>query len=292
MTEHNDSNGKTRNAYCRILGRSKIHKTDCNYVKNTKQKVVSVELQKDFPDKNKFCKVCASQSGKGKLKKRKNDESLVYSVVIDLEMCEIPRRNRKVFKRKNEIIQIGAVMLNQEMEIISEFSTYVKPEFGEITFAIYNLTGITESMLKSAPSLDTALKMLEAWMNQKVRCIYAWSENDYYQMLFEITGKGLLTVENEALLDMEWIDYQKSFGDRFEMERCVSLEEALNLAEINIEGQLHNGLDDAYNTALLIRKLEQNPDYKLAGCFVRDENITLCYSLGDLLASIKLGAEG
>lgn len=35
------------------------------------------------------------------------------------------------------------------------------------------------------------------------------------------------------------------------------------LCDIEPDGRLHDGLDDARNTARLIEKLQKNPDYKL-----------------------------
>ena len=49
-------------------------------------------------------------------------------VVIDLEMNEINKKSEVRDICKNEIIEIGAVMLDDNLTEISSFRTYVKPE--------------------------------------------------------------------------------------------------------------------------------------------------------------------
>ena len=86
-------------------------------------------------------------------------------VVVDLEMCKVPYSNRKKeFHGANETIQIGAVLLNEKYEVVDEFNTYVRPEFGSLDWFITNLTGITSKDLKSAPTMREAMKAFIAWI--------------------------------------------------------------------------------------------------------------------------------
>lgn len=56
------------------------------------------------------------------------------------------------------------------------------------------------------------------------------------------------------------------------------------LAEIEFQGHAHNGLDDALNTAFLIEKLEQNPDYVLRERIqLKTDEEELTFTIGDLL---------
>ena len=86
-------------------------------------------------------------------------------VVVDLEMCKVPYLNRKKeFHGANETIQIGAVLLNENYEVVDEFNTYVRPEFGSLDWFITNLTGITPKDLKSAPTMREAMKAFIFWI--------------------------------------------------------------------------------------------------------------------------------
>ena len=52
-------------------------------------------------------------------------------LVIDLEMCNVPRDYRsRSYKYANETIQIGAVLLDEEFKRIGTLSQYVHPQGG------------------------------------------------------------------------------------------------------------------------------------------------------------------
>lgn len=53
-----------------------------------------------------------------------------YYVVIDLEMCRVPKTQRKHYRNKQEIIQIGAALMDSDLNVIDTYSEYVKPEYG------------------------------------------------------------------------------------------------------------------------------------------------------------------
>ena len=54
-------------------------------------------------------------------------------VIVDLEMCKVPKPMRtEKYHWSSETIQIGAVLVNENLEIIDEFNSYVHPEYGSI----------------------------------------------------------------------------------------------------------------------------------------------------------------
>lgn len=70
-------------------------------------------------------------------------------VCVDLEMSKLnPSERRLVPSLRYEIIQIGAVLLDENYNVISEFSSYVKPHFSFVNSEIKNLTGISNTTLK------------------------------------------------------------------------------------------------------------------------------------------------
>lgn len=183
-------------------------------------------------------------------------------VVLDVEMCRVQMRSTR-FPYRHEIIQIGAVKLNDSYEIVDEFSTYVRPRYGKVDFFIKDLTGITEQMVKQAPDIEEALQRMVQWVGEDGADFYSWSDTDYYQIRNEILCKCQENVCWDLLLNQtNWVDYQAKFSERLESPRALKLAEALDLAEIDPEGHLHDGLADAYNTARLIAKLETQKDYR------------------------------
>ena len=50
----------------------------------------------------------------------------MFHLVLDLEMCRVPKHYRsKAYKYANEIIQIGAVLLDEEFEIIGKLNQLI-----------------------------------------------------------------------------------------------------------------------------------------------------------------------
>ena len=50
-------------------------------------------------------------------------------VIVDLEMCKVPKPMRtEKYHWSSETIQIGSVLINENLEIIDEFNSYVHPE--------------------------------------------------------------------------------------------------------------------------------------------------------------------
>ena len=90
-----------------------------------------------------------------------------------------------------------------------------------------------------------------------------------------------------------WNDCQKTFSNKMEKKRAYSLEEALIAANIIQEGQAHDGLSDAYNTALLFAKMAKEPHLKLNPIYeeARSEKVNhLTVSMGEFFGKIDLSS--
>ena len=212
-------------------------------------------------------------------------------LVIDLEMCKVPRDYRsKRYKYANETIQIGAVLLDEEFKRIGTLSQFVHPEHGVIDYFIENLTGIKNVQVKHAPRLQEALLHMLNWIGDREYKVYAWSGSDRAQILHEIKAKNIVDEKIASFMEeSRWVDYQDIFMKRYEMSRKMSLEEAMGRADIDPEGRFHDGLNDAVNTGLLIEKLELNPDYQLVSYEMPEKpSEHLSSSLGELFVGMEL----
>ncbi|MDD3417398.1 MAG: exonuclease domain-containing protein [Clostridia bacterium] len=187
-----------------------------------------------------------------------------YYLVLDLEMCMVKgSAKKKMHGMTQEIIQIGAVLLNKENHIIDEFSTYVKPEFGKLNDFISELTGITEDKLEEASCLRTALMKFVQWIGDRDVTVLSWSDSDYYQLIREMRVKKIKHHKIQDLLD-EWLDFQKSFDDMLGLHRQYALEDAMEIGHIRPIGRMHDGLCDAYNTARILAKIQRQPAFQLS----------------------------
>ena len=211
-------------------------------------------------------------------------------VVVDLEMCRVPQEKRKTgFRWANETIQIGAVLLNEQYEVIDEFNEFVSPEYGCLDWYITRLTGITSRDLKDAPKMQDALIRFIDWIPEDGLAV-SWSDNDLKQIRHEAEAKNIEDSRLNRIIGT-WIDCQKMFSDRLQDKRIYKLSEALIAADIIQEGQEHNGLIDAINTAKLFSKMMKEPEMKLNSIFTNarsEEVVPLSFSIGDLFSNLQL----
>ncbi len=178
-------------------------------------------------------------------------------IVVDLEMNNIRRRSEVRKICTNEIIEIGASMLDENLWEIGKFQIYVKPEYNDVIVPkISKLTGITNEMVANAPTFSVAFKQFTDWcLNIKDDVmIYAWSNTDHSQVMKEIQLKQYkLSEEEHKLMEHGWTDFQNEFDIHLGFERQISLKLALDMAGIDFNGRQHDALDDARNTAKLLR---------------------------------------
>ncbi len=184
-------------------------------------------------------------------------------VVLDLEMCRISKAlMSKDYKWSRETIQIGAILLDDDYNVVKKFSTFVRPEYGRLDPFIINLTGITKENVYTAPTYREAMEKFLRWLPEGEVSFVAWSRADRQQIEKESELKGLDEATMNRLMGA-WIDCQELFDEKMNVSYQYSLEEALIASDICTEGRAHDGLVDAYNTALLFAKLRKDPEFEL-----------------------------
>lgn len=210
-------------------------------------------------------------------------------VIVDLEMCNVPKSvKREVYDCRNELIQIGAVAVDESYNITDTFMTYVRPRFGVIDKYIERLTGITKNDVKNAPDAKQALESFFAWLPADATLV-SWSESDEHQIRREAEAKGIVIEEMDERFE-NWIDCQKTFSERVNNDRHYKLSEALILANVNYDDGEHDALVDAKNTALLFIKMEKEPVLTLNPYMTTSEEKLTFSPFADLLAKFNMTA--
>lgn len=198
-------------------------------------------------------------------------ENIEKYIVLDLEMCDVPSgEKREVFNSPKELIQIGAVMLDSEYNIIDHFDMLVKPEYGVITPSIQKLTGISPKDVQNATDTENALALFEKWIPEN-SILVTWSENDARQLDDELYFKDICLNKLYDFLD-DYIDCQEIFSEKMETNRVYQLSEALAIANIDYDENIHNAHADAYNTALLFKKLQTENKLTLSPYYFTSAN--------------------
>ena len=178
-------------------------------------------------------------------------------IFLDFEMNPIPRENREARAIVlGEIIQIGAVKLNEDYQLTDRFSLNVRPEYSPIMPHITELTGIQQSDVDGAPLLRDAIGQFTAWILEgseqgdgKVR-IYAWSNSDWRQFSGECKLKNIPIPKCYN----RWMDFQRVYTRLMGLSRRnpLSLTNALGASSGSFTGSQHSAMVDAENSASLL----------------------------------------
>ena len=173
-------------------------------------------------------------------------------IFVDFEMNPIDKRYTEPRKvSKQEIIEIGAVMLDDALRQISEFRQYVKPVYGPVQPIIRRMTRIRPSMLAREPGFAQAMTRFLDWCGEDFT-LYTWGPNDIKCVRDEAALKMFSDGRLEASYP-QWEDFQEAFVKLVGLPHRISLKQAVGSARAGFTGRAHDALWDAQNTADLFR---------------------------------------
>ena len=178
-------------------------------------------------------------------------------VVVDFEWNQAMRSDSPVFNRlpihlRGEIIEIGAVRLNDDFTPGEEFTIDVKPVyFRQIHYQVKKITGFDRERLSGGVSFPEAFEAFRKFCGEDV-VFLTWGCDD--RGIFE---QNIIIHD----LDWDWIDdwinlqliYNvQTGGDKNQK----SLSDAMEHFAIEQTRVAHDALGDAYNTGLVASKLD------------------------------------
>ena len=205
-------------------------------------------------------------------------------VVVDLEMNPVSREFREVRRKLNEeVIEIGAVRLDENFQQEAEFQCYVKPEYGPIKKHITSLTGITQAMVADKKTYAACFQDFVDWVGEEETKIYSWSMSDIKQLRSECRYK--LPDFDIGWLNARWVDLQQEFDDRLGLHNSLALKHALGAMDHKFEGTQHTALADAINTSAILTLMQDDAKFKETmkpGLEILQPKDDLASSIGDL----------
>ena len=194
-------------------------------------------------------------------------------------------RKRRLLR--SEVIEIGAVALDEDLKELGTFKIYVKPQFNNRVMPdIRKLTGIGTGFLWGAADFGMAMSMLFDWcdsLNDEI-CFCEWSDNDLCQVQKEMLVKGYNPARRHIAYLSNWRDIQKEYDTVFERGKASRLKTALLELGIDAEGRLHDAYYDARNTAEIMRFLsdpEKVEEHKRIIAEVLEPEEHIC-TIGDM----------
>jgi DNA polymerase-3 subunit alpha (Gram-positive type) len=144
----------------------------------------------------------------------------------------------------DEIIEIGAVKIYNN-EILDRFSSFVKPK-RPVPTNIINLTGITNDMLKSAPSIEQILPSFMEFLGEGIFVAHN-AEFDSGFIRRETIKLGI-SFDNKIL---DTLALSRIVFSKLKNHRLNTLAKELNIKM----GSHHRAVDDANTDALILQEL-------------------------------------
>ncbi len=176
-------------------------------------------------------------------------------IILDLEWNNTFLKKEKRFI--NEILQIGAVKLNNKFDIVDSFQIIVKSSLTKkLSNRVKELTGITNEEMLLGVSLEEAVKRYNDWAESN-SVTMTWSNSDLYAILenSKVFLNEKLTLKIEKYLNLQAFVQNELKMLGFELNNQISLNNAAGLLNVSTEGfELHNARDDSAIAALLLKR--------------------------------------
>lgn len=183
-------------------------------------------------------------------------------IIFDLEFNQ-EYKPKKGNKNPNnelcpfEIIQIGAIKLNENFETIKTMDTLVKPSIYPILNPfIEKLTGITEKELSGGTDFKHAFNEFAELTkgDRSILCVFGLA--DIKELFRNISFYNL----DKNLIPMEYINIQHYASKYFNTPKGINigLSNAVELLNIPFKNEFHNAFADAYYTAEVFKKIYTN----------------------------------
>ena len=155
-----------------------------------------------------------------------------------------------------EIIQIGALQLNENLEVVSTFDRLVKPElYSNLHPFVQQLTGITIENLTSAKTFKEIYEEFTQFIsNESILCM--WGKSDMKELLRNIKYHNL----DMSIIPKEYINIQLYASKYLQSPKgtSVGLRNAVELLNIPHGSNFHDALNDAYYTADVFKRINNH----------------------------------
>ena len=178
-------------------------------------------------------------------------------IVFDLEWNQCPYgKHREVKELPFEIIEIGAVKVNKEMEIVDRFRRIIRPKvYPTLHYRTREIVHLSRNELRNGLPFPQAVKEFLAWAGPEAQ-FCTWGTIDLVELQRNMKYYGLLHLLKGP---MHYYDVQKLFAVQFEsMKMRRSLEYGIDFLQLPKTEEFHRALADAWYTALIFQKIEMD----------------------------------
>ena len=182
----------------------------------------------------------------------------MYYITLDLEWNQAYAQKALAVQRqlcsrlRGEVIQIGAVKLNEDMQPCGSYQIIIKPKyFKKLHRHVSELTGITQDMIDIGTPLTEAAVGFKKWCGNDF-VFLTWGPDDIPMLKENFHVNGIDSKWAERVYDLQIIFNRQTDG----AGKQRSLEYAMEYFEIPQRLPAHDALNDAFFTALVAARLD------------------------------------
>jgi len=179
---------------------------------------------------------------------------IVFDLEFNQDFSSLQSFDKKSFPYPFEIIQIGAIKLDMNMNTIGTFNRFVKPTiYAQISPFITKLTGITTDQLLIEEPFPEVYKAYIEFIEDTDTVFCIWGMSDIKELFRNAEHHQL----NRKHLPRRFINLQPyvSIHFCFPPTNLLRLQNAVEALNLPITHQFHSALNDAYYTAELFKTL-------------------------------------
>jgi len=184
---------------------------------------------------------------------------MVY-IILDLEWNSV--YGAKIRGFINEIIEIGAVMLDERFREVSSFSVLVRSQIGKRLQAhVKEMTNLSKKDLEGGYPYAEAIAMFRGWIGKRDHVVLSWGDGDIRVLLanarYHTAGRALGYLQN-------YVDLQDYFRHRMHTSRSqqIGLAAAGELLGLRLSDYaLHRALDDSRFAAQCFQAIYDPEDF-------------------------------
>ncbi len=176
----------------------------------------------------------------------------MHYIILDLEWNSAYCPWQKRFL--NEIIEFGAVKLDENLKEVSRFQCFVRSKLTKrLRSRVKGLTHITNEEMRSGVTIEKAIKDYTAWSGDDTVTL-TWSNTDIYVLVDNL--KTLMGKERIPFLQ-GYADIQKYVQNRLEITgNQISLTAAAEMLKVDFEEfAAHRALGDSLCSAEVLRRV-------------------------------------
>jgi 3'-5' exoribonuclease 1 len=173
---------------------------------------------------------------------------MIY-IVMDLEST-CWKEHTQV--KDQEIIEIGAVKLDESLDMTGQYDRFVRPvQNPQLSEFCQALTHITQDDVAHADIFDVVFPGFDSWIGEGSCRIVTWGEYDIEHIRIDCKRHSMKFPKRFA---NRHVNLKQVFAESKRIRPC-GMEQALSMMNMQPQGTHHRAIDDARNLVRIMRVL-------------------------------------